>query len=84
MAILELVFSEADLISWGSIELHDAHLDIHIETTRMHSHDAYQAQCYQCDVHMYMRTTSTQTSRRCVHALGPIAAQVQAYIVRER
>ena len=82
MAILELVFSEADLISWGSIELHDAHLDIHIETTRMHSHDAYQAQCYQCDVHMYMRTQSTQTSRRCVHALGPIAAQVQAYIVR--
>ena len=43
MAILELVFSEADLISWGSIELHDAHLDMHIETTRMHSHDAYQA-----------------------------------------
>ena len=51
MAILELVFSEADLISWGSIELHDAHPDMHIETTRMHSHDAYQAQCYRCDVH---------------------------------
>ena len=81
MAILEPVFSEADLISWGSIELHDAHLDMHIETTRMHSHDAYQAQC---DVHLYMRTHSTQTSRRCVHALGPIVAQVQAYIVRER
>ena len=79
MAILERVFSEADLISWGSIELHDAHPDIYIEKTRMHSHDAYQAQC---DVHLYMRTHGTQTSRRSVHALGPIAAQVQAYIVR--
>ena len=78
MAILERVFSEADLISWGSIELHDAHPDIYIEKTRMHSHDAYQAQC---DVHVYIRTNGTQTDRRrraCTWA----PAQVQAHILR--
>ena len=60
--------SEADLISWGSVELRYALTVAQIEKTRMHSHDAYQSES---DAQSCIRSGGTQTNQTiCVHALG--------------
>ena len=56
MAILEPVFSEADLISWESTELHGAHPGTHTRRRTCARMDAKQAQR---DVHSHMRARRT-------------------------
>ena len=79
MGILERVFSEADLISWGSIELRGAH-PCHVHREGAHALACDASGRERCAVAHALTQHADQTkTRACTWAL---AAQVQAYIVR--
>ena len=77
MAILERVFSKADIISWGSIELHDAH-PCHVHREGVHAFACYASGTARCAIaHARTQHADQTKTRACTWA---IAAQVQAYI----